>query len=99
MSNRSRLSFLLSLAGVLEGLPRVLGSGQVVLLSVLLSDAMGMFRDVVQFGGSMIFVRSVLMTKVHICDSLCEMQSSGFCGVPDETAMHIAFGPSLAVTH
>ena len=65
MSNRSRLSLLLSVPGVLEGLPRLLGSGQVILLSVLLGDAMGMLGDVVQLGGSIIFVRSVLMTKGH----------------------------------
>jgi hypothetical protein len=50
---------------VLEGLPRVLGSGQVILLSMLLGDTIRMLGNIVQLGGSMIFVRSALMTKGH----------------------------------
>ena len=42
MANRGRLSLLMSFLGVLEGLPRMLLSRQVILFSVLLSNTMGM---------------------------------------------------------
>jgi hypothetical protein len=47
MSRRSRLSLLMSVLGVLEGLPRMLVSRQVLLLSVLLGGAVGMRGHVV----------------------------------------------------
>jgi hypothetical protein len=47
MSGRSRLSVPMSVFGVFEGLPRMLVSRQVLLLSVLLGGAMGMRRDIV----------------------------------------------------
>jgi hypothetical protein len=47
MSGRSRLSMLMSLFGMLQGLPRMLVSRQVLLLAVLLGGAMGMRGDIV----------------------------------------------------
>ena len=47
VSDRRRLSMLMSFLGMLEGLPRMLGSGQVILFSLLLGDTMGMRRTVV----------------------------------------------------
>jgi hypothetical protein len=41
------LSMLMSFLGMLEGLPRMLGAGQVLLFSLLLGDTMGMRRAVV----------------------------------------------------
>ena len=47
-SNRSRLSLLMSFLGVLEGLPCMLLSSQVILFSLLLgSNTMGMRGNVV----------------------------------------------------
>jgi hypothetical protein len=42
-----RLSMPMSVRGVLQGLPRMLVSTQVILFSLLLGGAMGMRRDVV----------------------------------------------------
>jgi hypothetical protein len=39
--------------------------GQMLLLSVLFGNPMRMLCNIVQFGGSMVFVRSVLLTKGH----------------------------------
>jgi hypothetical protein len=47
MSNRSRLTTLMGFLGVLEGLARVLVSGQVILLPLLLRNPMGMRGTVV----------------------------------------------------
>lgn len=46
MSDRS-LSMLMGFLGMLEGLPRMLGSGQVLLFSLLLGDTMGMRGTIV----------------------------------------------------
>ena len=42
VSTGSRLSMLMSFLGMLEGLPRMLGSGQVILFALLLGYTMGM---------------------------------------------------------
>jgi hypothetical protein len=47
VSNRSSLSLPMSVLGVFEGLPGVLVSRQVLLLSVLLGGAMGVCSHVV----------------------------------------------------
>jgi hypothetical protein len=54
MSGRSRLSIPMGVFGVLEGLPRMLVSRQVLLLSVLLGRAMGMSGEIVQFSGPLV---------------------------------------------
>jgi hypothetical protein len=51
MSHGSRLSMLRSVLGVLEGLPGMLLSSQVILLSLLLANTVDMGGFVVQFGG------------------------------------------------
>jgi hypothetical protein len=68
MTGGRRLGVLMGIVRVLKCLPRKLVPRKVILLSVLLGDAMGMRRHVVQFGGPlMVFVmRSVVVTSGHI---------------------------------
>ena len=54
MSHRSRLSMLMSLGGMLEGLPRMLVSRQVIRFPLLLPGPMSMRRTVVQLSGSLV---------------------------------------------
>ncbi len=54
MSNRGRLSILMSVLGVFQGLPRMLVSGQVIRLPVLLGNTMGMRGTVSEFGSSLV---------------------------------------------
>jgi len=54
MAGRSRLRMPMRLFRVLEGLPRLLVSRQVLLLPVLLGGPMGVGGDVVQFGGPLV---------------------------------------------
>ena len=67
MRSHSRLRVLMSLCRVLEGLPCMLVSRQVILFSVLLGGAMGMRSQIVQFGGSLVIliVRSVVVACRH----------------------------------
>jgi len=63
-----RLRMLPVLLGVLLGLPGVLGSRQVLLLSMLFGDAVGVSGSVVKFGGLLmvIVMRSAVVTSRHI---------------------------------
>ena len=67
MSSRSRLSMLMSVLGVLQGLPGMLVSREVILLSVLLGDTMGVRGGIVQFGGPLVVLvmGSVVVTSGH----------------------------------
>lgn len=47
MSCGSCLSMLMGFLGMLEGLPRMLGSSQVLLFALLLGNTMGMRRTIV----------------------------------------------------
>jgi hypothetical protein len=57
----------MSILRVLQGLPRKLVRGTVILHSVLLGNVMGVRRDIVQFGRAlMVFVmRSVVVSGRH----------------------------------
>lgn len=65
--SRRRLSHLVRLFRMLEGLPRVLVSGLMFRLPLLFTGAVGVGREVVQLGGPlMIFVvRSVVISRRH----------------------------------
>ena len=67
MSGSSRLRMLMSVVRVLQSLPGVLVPAQVILLSMLLGDPMGMRRGVVQFGGALVILvmRSVVIAGGH----------------------------------
>ena len=54
MSGRSRLDVLRTVRGVLEGLPGMLLSGEVILFPLLLGHTMGMRGIALQFGGSLV---------------------------------------------
>ena len=57
-----RLSHLVGLFGVLEGLPGMLVSGLMFLLSLLFTGAVGVGGEVVQLGGTlMIFVMGTVV--------------------------------------
>jgi len=56
MSGGRRLSVLMSVPRVLERLPGVLVSGQMILLSMLLRHTMGMRGAVVQLGGALVIL-------------------------------------------
>ena len=62
-----RLSNLVSLFGMLEGLPRVLVSGLIFRFPLLFARAMGVGGEIVQLGGAlMIFVmRSIVIALRH----------------------------------
>ena len=65
VSSHRQLSMLMSNLGMLQGLPGLLVSGQVILFARLLRGAaMGVRRDVVQFGGPLmvLVVGSVMVT-------------------------------------
>jgi hypothetical protein len=64
VSNGGRVSVLLSVLGMLEGLPGMLLSGQVILLSLLLANAVEMGGLVVQFGGSLLIL--IMLLVVHL---------------------------------
>jgi hypothetical protein len=72
MRSQSLLGVLMSPCGVLEGLPRMLVSGLVILFSVLLGYTMGMRSEIVQFGGPLVIliVRPVVVTRGHILNTL-----------------------------
>jgi hypothetical protein len=56
MRGRSRLSMLIGLLGVLQGLPRKLVWRQVILVTVLFGNAMGVRGAVVQFRGALVIL-------------------------------------------
>jgi len=68
VSRRRRQRMPMSVFGVLQGLPGILVSRQVILFSLLLADTMGMRGAVVQFGGSLMILvmGSVVITSGHI---------------------------------
>ena len=49
MSGRSRVGMMMSVLGVLQGLPGMFVSGKVILLPPLLGHIMGVRRQIVQF--------------------------------------------------
>lgn len=63
-----RMSTLVSVVGVLQGLPGMLMSRQVILLTVLLGYPMGVRGAIVQFGRSLmvLVVRAVVVTSGHV---------------------------------
>ncbi len=68
MSDRiSPLSMLMNSVGMLQALTRMFVTSQVVLLSVLLGDTMGVFGKVVQFGALLVVLvmRSVVIAGRH----------------------------------
>jgi hypothetical protein len=68
MPGHGRFRMPMGLAGLFQGLPRMLVPGQVLLLAVLLlRDAMGVRGDIVQFGGALVIfvMRSVVITSRH----------------------------------
>ena len=67
MSSGSRLSMLMGVMRVLQGLPGMLVSREVILLPVLLGDTMGVRGGIVQFGGPLVVLvmRSVVVTSRH----------------------------------
>jgi hypothetical protein len=68
MCGRSRLSRLMAIWGMLEGLPRMLVSRDVILVSLLLADTMGMRGAVLQFVGTLVVLvmRSAVISSGHI---------------------------------
>jgi hypothetical protein len=68
MRSRRPLGVTISAPGVLQSLPRMFVSGQMILISVLLGDTMGMRRAVVQFSGAVVVlvVGTVVVTGRHL---------------------------------
>jgi len=64
---RGRRRMLMRVPGMLQGLARVLGSGQVILAPVLFRDTMRVSGTVVQFGSALVVLvrRSVVLTCRH----------------------------------
>src|ERR1035441_7274802 len=65
MPGRRRLSMLLGVLGAFECLPRMLVSCQVFLFSMLLGNIVGVRRDIVQLGGSLVVfvMRSAILCR------------------------------------
>jgi hypothetical protein len=85
-----RLMILTRLSGVLQSLPRMLVSRQIILFSLLLASPMGVRGTVVQFGGFLVVLvmRSVVITSGHLRYSRSAPTS---CGLPWRVDRH---GPS-----
>ena len=67
MSSGSRLRMPMRVQGVLQRLPGLLVSREVILLPILLGDTMGVRGGIVQFGGPLmvLVMRSVVVTSRH----------------------------------
>jgi hypothetical protein len=76
------LSLMLSFFGVLEGLPRMLVPGQVILFPLLFANTMSMCSGVVQFGRPLVVfvMRSVVVTSGHSFKG--PLSARTWCGLP-----------------
>jgi hypothetical protein len=68
VSESGGLRMPMRLVNVLQGLPRLLVPSQVILLSMLLANTIGVRAGVVQLGGSLmvLVMRSVVISSRHI---------------------------------
>jgi len=70
MPARNRVRMLVGVLRLFEGQASMLVAAQVIVLSILLGDTMGMRSAVVKFGGSLVVlvVRSVVVARRHNLD-------------------------------